>query len=46
MFDLMKQMLSLIDSKEIKKDKDFQILAGIYKIPTTFGELNKQRKIR
>ena len=46
MFDLIKKMLSQIDNKDIKADKDFQILSGIYKIPNTFGEMKKQIKIR
>ncbi len=46
MFDLIKKMLSTIDKEEIKNDKDFQILAGIYKIPNTFGELKRQIRIR
>lgn len=46
MFDLIKQMLSMIDKEEIKNDKDFQILSGIYKIPETFGELKKQIQIK
>ena len=46
MFDLIKKILSTIDKEEIKNDKDFQILAGIYKIPNTFGEMKRQIKIK
>ena len=46
MFELIKKMLTIMDSEDIKSDKDFQILSGIYKIPDTFGELKQQIKIR
>lgn len=46
MFRLMTQMLSMIDNKEIKKDKDFQLLRGLYKIPDSVRLALKQNKIR
>jgi hypothetical protein len=42
----MRQMLSHIDNEEIKKDKDLQILKGIYKIPDSIGDVLNQNKIK
>lgn len=46
MFDLMLRMLSIIDRKDIKRNKNLQILSGIHRIPTSVGEVLKQNKIK
>lgn len=46
MFDLIKKMLPLTDDKYIKRDKDLQILMGLYKIPMNFKAVLSQTKFR
>ena len=38
-------MLSMIDNNSIKENRDIQILKGKYKIPLTFIEAYKQKKL-
>ena len=45
MFTLMRKMLSHVDNKDIKKDRGFQILKCIYKIPNGIGDVLKQNRI-
>ena len=46
MFDLIKKMLPLTDSKYINENKDLQILDGKYKIPSNIKEVLKQNKYK
>ena len=46
MIELMRLMLSHIDNKDIKKDKDFQLLKGLYKIPNSVKEARIQYNIK